>query len=243
MDFFGKISKDLGIGIGKGAAIGFTALAIFTFVGLPVSYVANRFIYHSKGMRGLLCLVTAVLSIPIFLCMAIYQTITAGNGLAKIHYFGYLPFIYKGAPDSVTKSDDYGVDWIMSFFWRAVYWIRDTLLSGFVDHRETDQDQAAFKEACRFGLVPESDKGDPAIVILEKAVELAQQAAKAVDIACFKEIEQLQINLLKGPKGMEPGEISAGCQIGKKQTPPVAQPAPRELEMTDLPLKQAGASV
>jgi len=260
MDIFWKIFKDIAIGFGKGAAIGFTALAVFTIIGLPVSYVANRYIYHSSGMRGLLCLVAAVLSIPILLCMMIYQYARLATGTAtKVHYFEYLPFIYKGDGESATGAtgDEYGIDWIASLFWRTWYWIRNTLLEGFINYRDTPADQAAFRQACTVGLVPEALKNNPKYVILEQAVEFAQLAAQTPGLACFQEIEMLQ-KTLRRLDGVEPAKVEAlqrtvqevgavgavpsGCLTDAGQTPMTPAPAPKEVEMAPL-AQPAGASV
>ena len=87
--------NSVGVSIGNGLAVGFGALSTVNLIGLPISYVMNRYVYHSRGMRILLGIVAAMLSIPILLCMLVYQALTGGTGIQKVHYFGYIPILLK----------------------------------------------------------------------------------------------------------------------------------------------------
>jgi hypothetical protein len=180
--------------IGNGMKIGASVLGAVNIIGLPVSYVANRFIYHSKGMRFLLCIVTAILSIPILLGMLAYQGITWGTGIKQVHYFNYLPFITKSG--DVKRVDSGEIGWIESVLtplWDTVY---DILFGGVIDHLDLPEDELAFQQSCDTILLPMEQKGDPRVAIQEKAVELAQEAARAQTKEDALALEQDQQSLL-----------------------------------------------
>jgi hypothetical protein len=174
-------AKQVGIRIGIGMATAASVLGAVSVIGLPVSYVANRFIYHSKGMRALLVIVTAILSIFILPVMLIYQTVTWG-GLAKAHYFGYLPFIMKESADAKAKpTEDTGeVGWFMPAVIAIWTTVRDFLFGGLIDHRELSADQAAFSNSVETMLVDKKFQGDPKYVVIDVATKLAQAAATEV---------------------------------------------------------------
>jgi hypothetical protein len=168
--------NQVAIGLGNGLATSLSVLGAVNLIGIPVSYVANRFIYHSKGMRVLLSIVSFILSIPLLFGMIIYSLF----GLQKAHYFGYLPFIVKSKTAEEEKAEAANMSWIESLISPIWAFIRDVLFAGFVDHRDTPEDRIAFEQAGGAILVPIEQKGDPTKVILEKVMVLAQQAAQAV---------------------------------------------------------------
>ena len=200
------ILKQIGVGLGNGLATSFSVLGAVNFIGMPVSYMANRFIYHSKGMRILLSLVAAVLSVPLVLGMIIYQLFTWGNGLQKAHYFGYMPFIIKSKTAAEEKAELENMSWIESLVAPIWAFIRDVLFGGFVDHREEADDKIAFEKAAEAILVPIEDKDDPTKVILEKVMALAQKAAQAATKDKSLEFEQEALILLQGRSSAPPQE-------------------------------------
>lgn len=185
----------VGVSIGAGLATGFSVLGAVNIIGLPVSYVANRYIYHNKGMRLLLCIVAAMLSIPLFIGMIVYQWIS-GDGLQKVHYFGYLPFLMKRV-DTGEESKEMG--WFEPLILPIWNWIRDTVFGGFVDHRDLPEDMAAYKHAADAILLPMELKGS-ARAISEAAVELALEAAKAPTRAQAEALEEQQLAVLAAQK-------------------------------------------
>lgn len=187
-------AKTVGVSIGKGMALGASVLFVVDIIGLPVSYVANRFIYHSKGMRFLLCIFTAILSILILPIMCLYQGLTGGTGIKKIHYFNYLPFMTNSGDVKQVNSGEIG--WLESVLipvWNIVY---DVLFGGITDNLNLPEDVVAFQQSCNTILLPLEQKGDPRVVIQEKAVELAQEAAKAPTKEDALALEQDQESLL-----------------------------------------------
>jgi hypothetical protein len=82
-------SVGTGLGIGLSAAIG------LTIVLLPVSWVMNRFIYHTGVMRLLLGFVTLCVSPIVFIGMVVLKfagLIMNKEFLTKVPYGGLLPF-------------------------------------------------------------------------------------------------------------------------------------------------------
>jgi hypothetical protein len=90
----------LGTALGVGLATGISTLFGITLLFLPASWVMNRFIYHSTGMRIVLGFIAAIGSIFSF---AIILGGTLSGAFQKIHYFSLLPISIKNAP-SPTPS-------------------------------------------------------------------------------------------------------------------------------------------
>lgn len=178
--------------VGTGMALAASVLGAVNLIGIPVSYVLNRFVYHGTKMRILLALVTVILSIPLLIGMLIYQGITWGSGIQKVHYFGYLPLIYKGGDKPAERPDTGPMGWILPLVTPVWNFIRDTLLGGFVEHHDTPADVAAFNQAGAAILLPPELKGS-ALAISEEAVELALEAAKALTRDQAETLEQQQM--------------------------------------------------
>lgn len=187
--------SSVGVSIGAGIATGVGLLSAVNIIGLPVSYVANRYIYHNKGMRFLLCVVAAILSIPLFVGMVVYQWMT-GEGIRKVHYFGYLPFLTKGEKTITKEPVEMG--WFEPALLAIWNWFCDTLFGGFVEHHDTPEDVAAYKHAADSILLPVEQKGS-AQAISEVAVGLALEAAEAQtrDQALQLEAQQLEAQQLE----------------------------------------------
>ena len=190
--------NQVGAGIGTGLALGASTLGAVNLIGLPVSYVLNRFVYHGTGMRILLAIVTAILSIPILLGMLIYQGITWGSGMQKVYYFGYLPLIHKGPEKPTVTPDNSPMGWILPLVTPVWNFIRDTVLGGLLDHRDTPADVEAFGKAGAAMLLPVELRGNPKYAILEQAVMLAQEAAQAPTKEQALALEEQQQALLLG---------------------------------------------
>ena len=184
----------IGVSIGAGIATGFGILGAVNIIGLPVSYVANRYIYHNTGMRILLCIVTAILSIPLFIGMIVYQWLSR-DGLRKTHYFGYLPFLMKRT--NIAESKEMG--WFEPLIMPILNWIRDTLFGGFIDNRDLPEDIAAYEHAADAILLPMELKGS-AQAISEAAVELALEAARAPTRDQAEALEEQQLAVLAAQK-------------------------------------------
>lgn len=184
-----------GTGIGQGMAASFSLLAGVTVFGIPVSYMTNRFIYHSKGLRFLLTIVGAILSIPLLLGMIIYQLVTWGNGIAKVHYFGYIPLLTKGS-EQPAKSGPGEMGWFLPLLTPIWEFVCDTLLAGFIDHRDTIEDQSAYASSMDTILLPLAQKGQGVNEqVVLKALEAAQQATTSDALI----LEHEQMELLKTP--------------------------------------------
>ena len=189
--------NQVGISIGTGMALAAGVLGVVNLIGLPVSYVLNRFVYHGTGMRILLAIVTAILSIFILPCMLIYQLISWG-GMQKAYYFGFLPLIYRGPEKPNVKPDNSPMGWILPLVTPVWNFIRDTLLGGLLDHRDTPADVEAFNQAGAAILLPVELRGNPKYAILEEAVMLAQEAAQAPTKEQALALEEQQQALLLG---------------------------------------------
>lgn len=185
----------MGAGIGQGMAASASLLGAITVFGIPVSYVANRYIYHRKGMRALLTIVAAILSIPILLCMLIYQGITWGNGLSKVHYFGFMPFITRGM-ERPTESMEDEMGWFMPLLTPIWNFVRDTLFAGFIEHRDTSEDESAYNNSMNSILLPLERKNDPRLAVSEgavlKALEAAHQMTKEGALALEEDQMEMQ---------------------------------------------------
>ena len=177
----------IGPSIGAGLFTGFAVLGAVNIIGLPVSYVANRYIYHNKWMRFLLCIVTAMLSIPLFIGMIVYQKIT--GGIRKAHYFGYMPFFMKQV-DSAVESKEMG--WFEPLLIPVWNWIRDMLFGGLVEHHDLEEDNIAYEHAADSILLPLELKKS-AQAISEAAVRLALEAAEAPTQAQAEMLEEQQM--------------------------------------------------
>jgi hypothetical protein len=178
----------IGVSVGAGLATGFGVLGAVNIIGLPVSYMANRYIYHNKGMRFLLCIVAAILSIPLFIGMSLYQLMT-GGGISKVHYFGYFPFLVK-REDKIIESKEMG--WIEPLVIPVWNWIRDVVFGGFIDNRDLPADQAAYEHAADSILLPLELKGSDQ-AISEAAVGLALEAAEAPNQNLAEMLEKQQM--------------------------------------------------
>lgn len=192
--------NQVGISIGTGMAIAAGVLGVVNLIGLPVSYVLNRFVYHGTGMRILLAIVATILSIFILPCMLIYQGITLGTGMQKVHYFGFLPLIYRGPEKPNVTPDNSPMGWILPLVTPVWNFIRDTLLGGLLDHRDTPADVEAYDHAGEAILLPVELRGNPKFAILEQAVMLAQEAAQAPTKEQALALEEQQQALLLGTK-------------------------------------------
>lgn len=189
---FNDMLTSIGAGIGNGIAASASVLGGITAFGIPVSYVANRYIYHSKGMRVLLTIVAAILSIPLLLCMLIYQTVTWGTGLAKVHYFGYMPFISQGA----TSEDKGESGWFMPLLTPIWTFVRDTLFAGLIEHQDLPEDKDAYLHSMDSILLPLAQKGQG---VNEQAVLEALEAAQQLTKADAQMLEEEQKTLLMTP--------------------------------------------
>lgn len=89
-------AQALGTAVGFGLVTGITVMTGITLMFLPASWVMNKFIYHSNGMRVILGLIAAAGSI-ISLAIILFGRVF-GN-FKKIHYFSLLP-MYAGGPPS-----------------------------------------------------------------------------------------------------------------------------------------------
>jgi hypothetical protein len=184
---FNDMLTSIGAGIGTGFAASASILGAVTAFGIPVSYVANRYIYHSKGMRFLLTIVAAILSIPLLIGMGIYQLVTWGKGLAKVHYFGYMPFISQ-RPTESTKEEG---GWFIPLLTPIWNFVRDTLFAGFIEHQDLPDDKRAYLQSMDSILLPLEKKGDPLLSVNEsvvlKALEAAQQLTREDALALEEE--------------------------------------------------------
>jgi hypothetical protein len=188
-------AKKVGLAVANGAIAAASVLGAINIIGLPVSYIANRFIYHTKGMRILLCIVTAILSIPILIGMIIYQIVTLG-GMQKVHYFNYMPLKADYLPPPPPK-DQGMMSWFGSIptdIWNTVTGV---LSGGFYENRTEAVDKEAYENSMSSILLPIEQKGDPQLAILEAVVQLSQDAAMAGSSEDALQLETLQRNLLR----------------------------------------------
>lgn len=225
----------VGVSIGNGLSIGAGVLGAVNLIGLPVSYIANRFVYHSTPMRIILTLVAIPLSIFLLIGMLIYQAVTLGTGIAKVHYFGYLPFVPKRAENAPVTGNETGpteMGWIEPLLAPVWRWIRDVLFGGFVLHLDEQADRAAIERMIEVGakLVPLTKKGTPGLVILEEAVALAQQAARAPTREDALELEARQRALLTPPQELPPQSQPVNLVVSRPLPPPSPSPPPPATE-------------
>lgn len=100
----------LGAAFGIGIATGISTLFGITLLFLPASWVMNRFIYHSTGMRIVLGFIAAIGSV---FSLAIILGGTLSGAFKKIHYFSLLPTFAKGPPRAAPSG-------YFSTIWEAI---------------------------------------------------------------------------------------------------------------------------
>ena len=86
-------SKRIANLLGSAAVYGVVMALILTAFLLPASYVANRFIYHSTGMRILMMLIAGAGSVLLMLTLCVLGW--AGQ-LRKVNYLGLCPMLNSG---------------------------------------------------------------------------------------------------------------------------------------------------
>jgi len=79
--------------LGAGFATGLSTLLIAVILLMPLSYVMNKFIYHSVPMRLVLGFITFILPVLAFIAMIVIR-VREGS---PIHYFGLIPVSTAGA--------------------------------------------------------------------------------------------------------------------------------------------------
>lgn len=185
-----NLISSIATGIGNGMATSASVLGAVTAIGIPVSYMANRYIYHSKGMRVLLTIVAAILSIPLLIGMIIYQTVTWG-GLAKAHYFGYMPFISQGPMEGGKEESGWFIP-LLTPIWNFV---SNTLFAGFIEHQDLPEDKVAYLHSMDSILLPLVQKNDPRLAVNEaivlKALEAAQQLTREGALALEEDQQEM----------------------------------------------------
>jgi hypothetical protein len=120
----GNLARSLGIGLGIGCAIMFISTMIF----LPVSHIMNRNIYHHPVLRGLLGVLTFLVS-PIMFFVTLF--------MRKTHYFGLLP---------LTKMDggEYTEGGVIL---PMLYKIVTVITHPFIEFNGTDEDKVGYDKA------------------------------------------------------------------------------------------------
>ena len=89
----GDVNKRIADMVGSAAVYGVVLALIMTAFLLPASYVANRFIYHSTGMRILMMLIAGAGSVLLMLTLCILGW---SGQLRKVNYLGLFPMLESG---------------------------------------------------------------------------------------------------------------------------------------------------
>ena len=114
----------LGKSLGVGLATGVILILVSVIVLIPVSFMMNRYIYHTLGMRIAIGIFCGIFSFPIFILLCALRII---GRWPRTHYFGLVP-VYP----SYTQ-EDLGNGWIMPFILKIIYSFRSMLTMTLMD--------------------------------------------------------------------------------------------------------------
>lgn len=128
----------IGKNVGIGAATGVSIILLSIIILVPISFMMNRYIYHTVGMRIAIGIFSGLFSLPIFVLIC---GMLCTSHLPQAHYFGLLPILPSYAPATI------GTGWIMPFILSVFY-----AFKSLVTMNVMAESKDAYKHAIESGM-------------------------------------------------------------------------------------------
>jgi hypothetical protein len=92
-----SMAARVGLAFGSSIASSLLIVLVITFITLPVSYIVNRYIYHTWTMRVILGYVALVVWPTAMLALTVLRVL---GKIDKVNYFGQFPLVMAGEQPS-----------------------------------------------------------------------------------------------------------------------------------------------